>query len=64
MFNTKCLELVKVLHEIPMAYKPSDYDIWDNNVGECKAWFFDICRYEWGQPIPCCGCDKHTHKSH
>lgn len=66
MFSRKCLELVKVLHEIPIAYKPNpaydDYDSWDNNVGECPSWFYGICRYEeQGQELPCFGCGWDTH---
>ena len=59
MFSIKCLELVKVLHEIDIGYQPTydPYDSWENNVGECKALFYGVCSYdEFGQPIPCVGC--------
>lgn len=65
MFSILKYELVKVLHEIPTAYKPNPafdgYNCWDNNVGECPSYFYGICRYEeMGQQIPCLGCSKHS----
>lgn len=65
MFSKTCLELVKVLHELPIAYRPDPandgFDCWDNNVGECSSWFFGICRYEErGALLPCFGC-MYTH---
>lgn len=46
-------------HELELK-KLSEYDKWEENVGECRYWFNGVCKHEFYGENVCKGCVKYT----